>query len=330
MVNSSMTVQQHGGDLDRAVAQFGGSRADWLDLSTGINPIPYPVPAISQDAWSRLPETSAMARLLETARVRYGSDPSNSIVAGPGVQAFIQLMPVGAPARSAGVLGPTYNEYAHRFEASGLDVRQTDSLEGLRGLDIVAIVSPNNPDGRIHRADDLLKLADHVGLLLVDEAFHDTLESVSLGSRRLPENVIVLRSFGKFFGLAGVRLGFAVAHRDTGLTLEQALGPWAVSGPAIEVGTMALGDTDWIESTCQRLKADMHRLRQLLTGVGFELVGGTDLFVTVRHPEASAWKDRLAAAHVWVRDFDYAPDWLRFGLPGTPARWAQLEAALTG
>ncbi|WP_416897970.1 MAG: threonine-phosphate decarboxylase CobD [Minwuia sp.] len=324
-----MTERVHGGNLTEAIARHGGVAADWLDLSTGINPAPYPVGDISHDAWTRLPDRTALHRLLGAARNAYGIHPANGIVAAAGAQALIQIMPRLAGSGPVRVLGPTYNEHAGCFRDAGFAVTVAGGFVSMPGGGTAVLVNPNNPDGRTHEPGDLLALARRSGLLVVDEAFCDVTPALSLCPRELPQNLVVLRSFGKFFGLAGVRLGFAVAHPAMARRIERMLGPWAVSGPAQEIGARALSDDDWIAATRERLSADMARLRRLLGQAGWRIAGGTDLFVTAEAGNIAERFDRLLDARIWVRSFDYAPDHLRFGLPGDESGWARLETALT-
>jgi cobalamin biosynthetic protein CobC len=144
----------------------------------------------------------------------------------------------------------------------------------------------------------------------------------------LPDaGAIVLRSFGKIYGLAGLRLGFAAAPPPIAAPLRQAIGPWAVSGPAIDVGRRALVDTAWLSATIARLRTEAARLDRLLHAMGFEIAGGTPLFRLAVHPDAPLWFDRLGRAGILTRPFLARPDWLRFGIPHAPDDWARLEAA---
>lgn len=324
-----MGNREHGGNLDAAIARYGGAREDWLDLSTGINPVAWPVPELSPDAWTRLPEPAAMEGLLQAARTAYGVAVENGIVAAAGAQALIQLLPVLTAGNTVRILSPTYNEYAATYRNGGVfqfeEVREFDDL---RGADVAVLVNPNNPDGKRHDPADLTALAAETGILIVDEAFADPHPELSLCPTGLPENVLVLRSFGKFFGLAGLRLGFLVAHPDICEKARQLLGPWSVSGPAIEVGASALRDQAWQRSTCSRLSNNMNRLVKLFDKVDLEIVGATDLFATVSSADAFQLAEMLAARKILVRTFSYQTDWIRFGLPADEAGWGRLSDAL--
>lgn len=321
-----MAIRGHGGDLAAAMARFGGAAADWLDLSTGINPNPWPVPDLPARCWSTLPGQPELDALVAAARAAYGVHPGNAVLAAPGTQALIQQMPALSPALDARIVGPTYNEHAGVFRDSGHPVREVATLAGLDGAGVAIVVNPNNPDGRAWPVADVLTV--RAGLLVIDEAFADVMPRVSACARALPEGVVVLRSFGKFFGLAGLRLGFAVAAPATAVRLRQRLGPWAVSGPALWIGAAALADDTWIAATRARLAGQMTDLRAVLSGAGLQDVGGTDLFTTAAAADAANLQARLAARRIWTRTFDYRPDWIRFGLPADRAGMDRLREAL--
>jgi cobalamin biosynthetic protein CobC len=252
-------------------------------------------------------------------------------VAAPGVQMLLPLVfGLASPGRAI-VRAPTYAEHARVAALVGHDVKEAADVRQLAKADLAIVVNPNNPDGRLVAKDELLALADVLGsgLLVVDEAFMDPAPpGQSLAGEVMRPNVLVLRSFGKFFGLAGLRLGFALAPPTFAARLRAALGPWAVSGPALAIGTAALADTKWIAATCTRLAAAAQRLEALLIGAGLEPVGGTALFRLVRTPAADELFDRLGRAGIFVRRFAEHPAWLRFGLPGSEAEWERLAAAL--
>lgn len=317
-------TRDHGGNLDAAIARLGGSPAQWLDLSTGINPDPYPLPAIPPEAWAVLPRKSDMARLRRAAAEAYGTEAQ--VIALPGAQGAIQLVPwLRAPGRAA-VLAPTYNEHAAALRACGWQVAEVATLEALRGADLAVVVNPNNPDGRRHAPEALLTLAQEVGLLIVDESFADPEPELSVAGQ-MRDTIVVLRSFGKFYGLAGLRLGFALAQGDLADRLAEMAGPWPVSGPAIEVASLALADRDWQAHCIARLTDGAARLDRLATEAGWQLIGGTPLFRTYATPDATAAQEALAKHRIWSRIFPYSDSWLRLGLPPR-AGWAQLERAM--
>jgi cobalamin biosynthetic protein CobC len=318
----------HGGNLDAAMMRFGGAVGDWIDLSTGINPRPYPIPDIPASAWAALPTEADMAGLSDVAARAYGAECVIAPVAG--AQAAIQLIPALMPPGQARVLGPTYNEHAACLRTGGWDVREVTRVDDLAGADLAVVVNPNNPDGQRHTPEFLLDLANRVGLLVVDESFADTAPNLSVIPHltRESERVVALRSFGKFFGLAGLRLGFALGGDRQIARLNEMAGPWPVSGPAITIGGAALGDLAWQEKTRDRLRADAARLDNLVDALGWERVGGTTLFRLYETGDAASAQEWLARAQIWSRTFPYARGWLRLGLPGTEDEWTRLEAAL--
>jgi len=321
----------HGGDLGAARKLFPGAPEPFVDLSTGINPFPYPVPPLDPAVFARLPEPAKIDRLAAIAAQAYGAPSPAHVVVAPGVQILLPMVAALARPGRAAVLGPTYAEHARVAALAGHHVREVTAIGDLVGADLAVVVNPNNPDGRLVERDVLLKLAEQVALLIVDEAFIDTGPiDQSLATALARPNVVVLRSFGKFFGLAGLRLGFAIAAADLARRLRAALGPWAVSGPALAIGTAALADATWIRQTRAQLAAAARRLDGLLIEFGLDLVGGTSLFRLVRTPAAAELFDHLGRAGIFVRRFADEPGWLRFGLPGEATAWERLAQALAG
>lgn len=320
----------HGGDLATAKALFPQAPEPWLDLSTGINPIPYPLPQLPLSLWQRLPGKADEAALLAAARKAYRVRAENGVVAAPGTQILIELLPRLVPAANVAVLGPTYGEHAPAWRKAGANVREIADLAGIGDANVVVLVNPNNPDGRVVPMQVLVALAGalaaRAGLLVVDEAFADFAPEVSL-LPTLPEGALVLRSFGKAYGLAGLRLGFAVGGARFTDALQEMLGPWAVAGPALHVGALALGDADWLSSAGEARATDSRRLDALLAPHG-RVVGGTVLYRLLETPQAPSLFERLGRAGIYVRRFQHDPSHLRFGLPGDEAAWARLAQAL--
>ena len=316
----------HGGNLDVAVKRFGGSLDDWIDLSTGINRRPYPVGELQSRSWSALPSRSDIESLHEAARQAYGT--AAPVLATAGAQAAIQLLPRLAPRGQAKILAPTYNEYAAILNAAGWSVEEVAGPEALAGADLAIVVNPNNPDGRRHDPAKFLALLPTVGRLVVDESFADAVPGLSLASEAGRPGLIVLRSFGKFYGLAGLRLGFVLGNEADVAAFDGMLGPWPVSGAAIEIGRRALLDRNWASETIARLSREAMRLDNLAKDVGWRLIGGTPLFRLYDAGDARAAQARLAGARIWSRIFKDAPGWLRLGLPGSDEEWARLAAAL--
>ncbi len=319
----------HGGDLGAARAAYPSAPEPWIDLSTGINALSYPLPPLDRALWTALPEPGGITGLEAAASLAYGTVPKR-VVAAPGTQALIQWLPHLVPARRVGILGRTYGEHASRWAAAGADVSIVEDLDALAGFDVAVVVNPNNPDGRLVAAADLATLAGRVGLLVVDEAFMDVMPPGGSVVPVLPDRTIVLRSFGKTFGLAGLRLGFAIASGELAVALRHAAGPWAVSGPAIAIGCKALSDAAWLGSTRLRLETAAGRLDHLLAARGATILGGTPLFRLADVDDARRWFDGLARAGILVRPFVERPRSLRFGLPHAAAQWVRLEAALEG
>lgn len=298
------------------MARYGGERAGWLDLSTGINPDPYPLPALTAMDWTALPDRAAQGALVQAARDLWQVPEGDEVLAAPGASALIARLPaLTAPGRVR-IEAPTYNEHAASFAAHGWTVTAEGPAEAR------VLVHPNNPDGRLWTASE----AD-APLTVIDESFCDICPERSLVALATRPGVVVLKSFGKFWGLAGLRLGFAIAAPSTIARLSDMMGPWAVSGPALRVGALALRDTGWTEATRARLACDTARMDVLMTGRGAALEGGTDLFRLYRVDDAAAWQDRLARHHVWSRIFPYSQSLLRLGLPPEDG-WTRLEAAL--
>ena len=308
--------RDHGGGVDGAVARYGGIRTDWIDLSTGINPHPYPVAGLAPEDWTALPDHQAFARLVEAARHFWNVPTDVAILPSPGASALIARLPALALPGTVQITAPTYNEHAAAFTSQGWAVRAGGPAQAR------VIVNPNNPDGRLWQSED----AD-APLTVIDESFCDVTPRASLIHLAGQPGVVVLKSFGKFWGLAGLRLGFAIGQPDLIEKLNDLTGPWAVSGPALRIGAHALQDHGWAEATRQRLVRDAGRLDTLMTGKGAQLVGGTTLFRLYELDNVLAWQTKLAHAHVWSRVFPYSDRFLRLGIPPEHG-WSQLEAAL--
>ncbi len=309
-------ARDHGGGLDGAIATYGGTRADWIDLSTGINPHPYSIDGLIPSDWTELPDHGAFERLTDAARDCWSVPDSAEILPSPGASAVIARIPALAQAGRVQITTPTYNEHAAAFAAQGWTV-QSEGPAAAR-----VIVHPNNPDGRIWSEAD----AD-APLTIIDESFCDVCPEASLIHMAAKPGVIVLKSFGKFWGLAGLRLGFAIGHPDLIKQLNDLTGPWAVSGPALRIGERALRDKGWADATRARLTDEADRLDRLITSRGASLIGGTTLFRLHEVDSAADWQDRLAQAHIWSRIFPYSKTYLRLGLPPVNG-WDRLEAAL--
>jgi cobalamin biosynthetic protein CobC len=320
-------MQDHGGNLDVAIARFGGCAEDWIDLSTGINRRPYPVGEVPPHRFHALPSRADLAALHNAARQAYATKAPVAVLGG--AQAAIQLLPHLARPGRARVLQPTYNEYAATLRAADWQVEEVGELDALAGCDLAVIVNPNNPDGRRHDPRALLALSSRVGRLVVDESFADAVPGLSLAQQAGRLGLLVLRSFGKFYGLAGLRLGFALGCEADIAALNAMAGPWPISGAAIEIGQRALRDRDWAAETTARLAHDSLRLDDLALDAGWELVGGTPLFRLYQPGDARTAQAQLVRARIWPRFFSERPLWLRLGLPGSETEWRRLAAALS-
>ena len=316
----------HGGDLGAIRRRFPKAAQPWIDLSTGINPVAYPVGGLPPESWSRLPTREAQQALLGAAARRYGVADPATITAAPGTQALIQLLPRLVPKSRVAIVGPTYAEHEVCWRRAGHDVTVVPDTAEAAGADIVVVVNPDNPTGRLVAPQALR--AVETALLVVDEAFIDFLPTEASLAGELPANAVVLRSFGKTYGLAGVRLGFAIAPPRFARRLRDELGPWAVSGPTLEIGRIALDDAAWLQAAATRLAKDQARLDALLIAAGFTMLGGTTLFRLGEHADARRMIDRLGQQGIHVRAFEHQPACLRFGLPANEEEFRRLATAL--
>ncbi|MCI2399763.1 threonine-phosphate decarboxylase [Aliiroseovarius subalbicans] len=306
--------RDHGGGLDAAIAQYGGVRSDWLDLSTGINPHAYPVGDVPAGAWQQLPDRSAFDRLEKAARAFWSVPDDAAVLAAPGASSIIARIPTLAAPGVVDIPAPTYNEHAAAFQQTGWQV-------GTGGTARV-LVHPNNPDGRLWHDPGFNR-----PLTVIDESFCDVVLGVSHIAQAPRPGVVILKSFGKFWGLAGLRLGFAIGEPKLIARLRDSLGPWQVSGPALTIGATALEDMRWANRMRQQLAVDAARLDAMVMHKGADLKGGTALFRLYEVDDAAKWQKRLAKRKVWSRTFPYSKTWLRLGLPPSD-RWAQLERAV--
>lgn len=325
----------HGGSLAKAEALFPGAPKPWIDLSTGINPHAYPLLDLPATASTRLPEPADAARLQAAAARYYGAPAPAHVVTAAGTQILLPMIAALRPQSETVILGPTYEEHARAARLAGHKVRLAGNADELAAADIAVVVNPNNPDGRVLPRSELLaiaqRLAERGGLLVVDEAFMDVCaKGETLAGDVEAGNILVLRSFGKFFGLAGLRLGFAIASEPIAQTLRERLGPWAVSGPALAYGLAALADTSWQETTRARLASEAARLHRLLETTGGAVSGGANLYRHLRLEAAQALFAELGGQGIYVRAFAHRPDELRIGLPADEAGWQRLERALAG
>jgi cobalamin biosynthetic protein CobC len=317
-------ARDHGGNIGAAMARFGG--ADWIDLSTGINRIAYPHGTPPASVWQRLPTQGDMQAALQAAQHHYAAQGPAMICAG--AQSAIQNLHSLRPKGRAAVLSPSYNEHAACLQQAGWQVQPAPDLAAMQGADLAVVVNPNNPDGRIFAPQDLQNLRAQVGLLVVDESFGDIAPHLSMLPSAGQDNLLILRSFGKFWGLAGARFGLVFGAPQDIAVLRDMAGPWPVSGPALWAAQRAYGDIDWANATRARLARDAVRLDTLARSAGWDLVGGCDLFRLYNTPSAAAAQNHLAQSQIWSRIFPYSQTWLRLGPPGDQAEWDRLSKAL--
>ncbi|TCW81894.1 threonine-phosphate decarboxylase [Burkholderia sp. SRS-46] len=320
----------HGGNLHEAARRHGIPYDAWLDLSTGINPVGYPVPPVPADAWRRLPDDGD--GLAACAAGYYGAPSAAHVLPVAGSQAAIRALPALLPQGDAGVAALAYGEYGPAFARHGhriapLDIA-ADTLPAT--LRHVIVGNPNNPTAERVPVERLLgwhaQVSARGGTLIVDEAFADTGATDSLAACVDRPGLVVLRSVGKFFGLAGIRAGFVLAPPAQIAALRDTLGAWTVGGPARHAVAAAFADRAWQAAARERLAADGARLAALLRGHGFA-VHTTPLFSWTDDPRAAALHAALARRGIWTRHFA-RPSSVRFGLPGNDAEWRRLADAL--
>jgi cobalamin biosynthesis protein CobC len=324
-----MPMLEHGGRLRQAAAEYAIPLGDWLDLSTGVNPLGWTAPTIPPACWARLPEEGD--GLEEAAQAYYGVSPLLPIA---GSQAAIQALPLLRQTSTVGLIHPAYAEHLHAWHRAGhqtLSLDEQDIDHYLPQLDVLVVIRPNNPTGSCPSLPQLLawhaQLAQCGGWLVVDEAFTDTTPEITLLAHSRP-GLIILRSLGKFFGLAGARVGFIHAQTEILAQLAEQLGPWNISGPARWIATKALQDHNWQTKARLWLAKQETRLNSLLSQNGLFPTGGCALFQWVTSPHAAAFHQSLARQAILTRLYR-EPLSLRFGLPGSEAAWERLAKALS-
>jgi cobalamin biosynthetic protein CobC len=320
---------EHGGRLRAAARDFGIPLTDWLDLSTGIAPYGFDLLVVPADAWMRLPE--AEDDLAAAACDYYGVE---SLLPVAGSQAAIQMLPRLRRSLQVGIVSPCYGEHAEAWRREGhrlSEISEGSVPRALDQLDVLVVVNPNNPTGRLLPPARLLdwhaRLAERGGWLVVDEAFMDPTPACSLAMHSHLPGLIVLRSFGKFFAMAGARLGFVLAEAELLRALGDALGPWPIAGPSRFIGTELLADREGQRRQRERLLAEGERLARLLEAHGLPPTGGCGLFQWIATEEADLLYEFLACQGILVRRFHYPPS-LRFGLPADDQGWSRLARAL--
>lgn len=307
----------HGGNLDEAILRFGGTASEWIDLSTGINPYSYPFNPPAQHAYTALPTAAVISGLEKQAQHYYQT--SLACCAVSGAQSAIQLLAhyCSTDYRTVSILSPTYNEYQRAFSHIGMQVTLTTDLHRLQQAEIAILCSPNNPTGNHISTEQIEQLAQQVQLVILDESFADCVAAPTI-LRQLASsftNIVSLRSFGKFFGLAGLRLGFILGAPQMISILRDFAGPWPVSGVAADIAVQAFADHHWQEQTREELNRLAQISDRLAAGAGWRLEGGCALFRLYTVEDSTATQKALAHHHIWSRIFEYNPHWIRLGTP---------------
>ena len=324
MTNKDLNIQ-HGGDIDLAIKKYGGEREDWIDLSTGINGASYPWQESINVELRNLPSNKILMQLEKAAARAYKIAESTDTAAVSGAQQIINLLPLCLKScNSVAILGPTYNEYEKAFKRSGTKTKTVSETSKLSCSDIAIIVNPNNPTGKVIADETLAGLSKKVRILILDESFK------MFSSRRTLNfsNIIQINSLGKFFGLAGVRLGFVSGPSEFIKTVKEMLGPWPVSSLAAEIGIVALNDKVWISEMEKILVTESNALHEVCNSRNWELVGRTSLFHTYATSSCLEVEKQFAAHGIWVRTFDYSKTWVRLGIPTSENAWTRVKQAL--
>lgn len=323
---------QHGGNLFLAIEEFGGRAEDWLDLSTGISPFSIDLPEFHQDVWRRLPDPRYVELLEGKAKEFYQT--KSDCLAVPGSQFAIQHLSKILDGH-VGIVEPTYGEYAASFSRNDKPFISLSDIRDIGNVTSVILANPNNPDGRIYTAQELLELAallsERNGYLVVDEAFMAIDDANSLlGPLDSPSNVIILRSIGKFFGLAGIRLGFVFCSTDVRKKLAAYLGPWAVTGPALAIANHIFANRCIVDELKHKIAVRHQQMNEMLGQSGLTIVGKNDLFFLIQHANAKALHIHLKRQKILTRIFDYNSDWMRIGLTANRSQDVHLLEALNG
>jgi cobalamin biosynthetic protein CobC len=309
----------HGGRVDAARAVFGGD--DWIDLSTGVAPWAWPVadPAAGLD---RLPEPAAIAALEAAAAAAFATSDPAAVVAVPGTDLAMRLLAPILAAAAPAVLHPAYA--GHRAAWPGATPLAAAQLDDLRPHDLIVLANPANPDGAVIDPARLRRLAEG-RRLVVDEAYADPAPGLC---PEASDQLIVLRSFGKFYGLPGLRLGFVIAGPGVTAQLRAVLGDWPISSSAVAIGTAAYRDAGWRAAQALRI-ADMGAsLDRALRDAALPIAGSAPLFRLIACPDAAGLFRALAGHAILTRPFSDQPGRLRIGLPRDAAQLARLAAAL--
>lgn len=319
----------HGGALGAMAEAFPDAPLPWIDLSTGINPWPYPVVALAPKSWQDLPDSAAVDACV-AALANIAGCAATNIVLTPGSTAAMVAVRYALSIRDVAVITPTYGGYGEVFGA----VEEAINLEAAVACDAQAIIlgNPNNPDGIWQDLQSVKEMSERLAAqgrwLIIDEAFGDVAPHKCVSSLVGVPGLLVLRSFGKFYGLAGLRLGAVLGPREVVGVIKSYLGPWPVNGPALEIGAKAYADKTWQKQMAMCLYVEAAALDRVLFEAGFERAGGTPLFRLISTPDAHAVWTKLAQAGIYVRRFAWSNHYLRFGLPSDAVAFERLRSAL--
>ncbi|MGR6872271.1 threonine-phosphate decarboxylase CobD [Pseudomonas sp. HK3] len=332
----------HGGQLETYAKHYDIANNQWLDLSTGINPKGYPQPKIPDSVFRDLPNEDD--GLQQAACKYYGSD---DVLMVPGSSWAIQCLPTVLQqydAQITKVLLPTigYSEHERAWRASNVEVvfyHYAPTNAQLQDCDVCVLINPNNPSSHLLSSEVVSDMAHqlntHSGWLMVDEAFIDTQPQNSVIQNQL-DNVIVLRSLGKFFGLAGLRVGAIIANDNLLKKCSELLPPWALNNPARFIAKQALQDNEWINQTTLTLMQQSNNLASLCENTFLVKIKSalkivkTDFFVTLifdaKH-DAFKCHHTLCEQGIYTRLLDNKSG-IRIGLPNnTDENWQRLEHA---
>ena len=326
----------HGGNIREAEARYGFAPGEMLDLSTGICPRPYPIPEhlLKPAGWRELPQREDEEALEAAFRSSQHVPDGAAVLAAPGSQILINHLPLLGKAGPVAIPDPAYSEHATAWEREGYEVlRHPAGDPPPPEAASMAVVQPGNPLGEVSDPDAVLdlvkKAAARDGVVVVDEAFADLDPSISLLPYTGRPGLVVMRSFGKFYGLTGLRLGLAAGHASDIGRLRELLGPWPVSIPALRVGAAALANTEFQEDQRIWILASMSEMEHSIRGLGLKMIGNTGFFALLEGSDAGDLHFHLAKKGIWTRVFDHNKDWLRVGL-ADGAGLEKLDAALEG
>lgn len=324
---------KHGGALDWMQQAFPTARQPWIDLSTGINPWPYADIAVPTESFHHLPTHSDLMACTMAMANAYGA-AAEAILPVPGSELAIRLLPSILKVDKVAILSPSYADHQKSWTNAGAEIIETDDpLAHAGDVDAIVLCNPNNPNGRIFEQSALeqalCRLQENSGYLIIDEAYAELVPDVSMAGNAGRDGLIILRSFGKFYGLAGLRLGALLAPPRLIKAMGELLGVWPLSGAALEIGTRAYRDTEWQELMRQQLGLRSQKLRALLEDSGLSIAGGTDLFQFIESPDAGALWKHLSETGIYIRRFKWSPNHLRIGLPASPVASERLREVLS-